>query len=83
MYALEKMQKLKGLCKTWWVELHHCLEILVLLYKFVVTCLHSMAMPGLHLLQTEAPVAITDDDSGRDEGNKDYEMKSGTGTEKP
>ena len=71
----QKVQKLKGLCKTRWVECHDCLETVVLLFKYVVTCLHSMVMPCLYplLTVTEASEAATDEDSGRDEGDEDYE----------
>ena len=47
----------------------------MLLFKYVVTCLHSMVIPCLYplLTVTEAPEAATDGDSGRDEGDEDYE----------
>ena len=44
--ALEnKTQKLKGLCKTRWVERHECLETF---YLYVITCLHAMLEPNMY-----------------------------------
>ena len=63
VYATKnKVQKLKGLCKTRWVERHDCLETLVTLHKYVVTCLHSMVSPGLYPPLTETPEATSEDD---------------------
>nr|XP_054770920.1 52 kDa repressor of the inhibitor of the protein kinase-like [Lytechinus pictus] len=68
VYAPEqKVKKLKGLCKARWVERHDCLETLVLLYKYIVTCLHSMVTPGLYPLLTTAP-----EESGEDENYEDW-----------
>jgi len=53
-YAPEnKIAKLKGLCRTRWVERHDCLESLVSLYKYIATCLHSMVSPHLYSLSEE------------------------------
>ena len=55
-YAPESgIRKLKGLCKTRWVERHDCLETLVSLYQYVVTCLHSITLPTMY------PELTTDD----------------------
>ena len=49
VYAPEKKRhKLKGLCKTRWVERHDCLETLISLQVYVVTCLHAMTEPNLY-----------------------------------
>ncbi|XP_071499270.1 52 kDa repressor of the inhibitor of the protein kinase-like [Diadema antillarum] len=67
VYAPEqKVKKLKGLCKTRWVERHDCLETLVLLYKYIVTCLHSMVTPGLYPLLTTAPEESREDENYED-----------------
>ena len=75
VYAPEnKVKKLKGLCKTRWVERHDCLEILVSLYTHVVTCLHSIVTPSLYPLLTEALDPADDDGScAGDEGDDSYE----------
>eukprot|EP00057_Strongylocentrotus_purpuratus_P005147 XP_003730316.1 PREDICTED: 52 kDa repressor of the inhibitor of the protein kinase-like [Strongylocentrotus purpuratus] len=74
VYAPEqKVKKLKGLCKTRWVERHDCLETLVLLYKYIVTCLHSMVTPGLYPLLTTAP-----EESGEDENYEDWDWNRET-----
>lgn len=41
-----KKQKLKGLCKTRWVERHDCFDTLFELYQYVVTSLHAMVFPA-------------------------------------
>ena len=41
----ERRTKLKGLCKTRWVERHTCLETVYDLYEYVVTCLDSIISP--------------------------------------
>lgn len=69
----QKVKKLKGLCKTRWVERHDCLETLVLLYKYIVTCLHSMVTPGLYPLLTTAP-----EESGEDENYEDWDWNRET-----
>ena len=38
-------EKLKGLCKTRWVERHTCLETFLELYKFIIACLCAMCKP--------------------------------------
>ena len=38
-------EKLKGLCKTRWVERHTCLETFLELYEFIVVCLCAMCTP--------------------------------------
>ena len=43
----KKRQKLKGLCNTHWVE-HDCLETLISLLVYVITCLHAMTEPNLY-----------------------------------
>lgn len=49
VYAPEQRRhKLKGLCKTRWVERHDCLETLVSLLVYVVTCLHAMTEPTMY-----------------------------------
>ena len=70
VYAPEqKVHKLRGCCKTRWVEHHVCQETLLLLYKYVVTCVHS----DLYPLLTAAHETATEEDSRRDEGDEDYE----------
>lgn len=50
-----------------WVERHDCLETLVTLYKYVVTCLHSMILPSMYPLLTEAPDDVSGSDRDDDE----------------
>ena len=45
----------------------------MLLYKYVVTCLHSMGTPDPYPLLTEAYETSTDEDNRRDEGDMEYE----------
>ncbi len=68
-----KVKKLKGLCKTRWVERHDCLENLVLLHMYVVTCLHFMVKPSMYPMLTEPPEPTTDDDSGCNKEDEHYE----------
>ena len=38
-------EKLKGLCKTRWVERHTCLETFLELYEYTVACLNAICKP--------------------------------------
>jgi len=42
-----RLEKLKDLCKTRWVERHSCLKAFVELYEHVVTCLDAMVNPDV------------------------------------
>ena len=77
VYAPEnKAQKHKGLCKTLWVERHDCLETLVSLHKYVVTCLHSIVAPGLYPPLMQAPEAASDDDDSREAASDDDDYEN-------
>jgi len=46
--ANTRQKKVKGLCKTPWIERHFCLETFGELYEHVVNCLDAMVNPRVY-----------------------------------